>query len=405
MEQKKLRVLEILDSYYPNVDGTIELINNYAKCLNNKEGVECEIVVPKYPRTNVEQPFKVNYSVSMSGCGFGVRLPLPFLDYKLNRYLNENDFDLIHAHSPVTLARYAMHYAHKHRIPILFTMHTKFHEEINRSVPIRFLQKFALSFVMYAIRRMDYVYAVSQGAADCLRDYGYKGEIGILKNGTDLVYPEKDMSAEIAEIRNKYELDKAEHVFLFVGRIVVVKKIQNLLRVAKELKIRGMSFKLLIVGDGDYLKPLKKLTAELGVEDVVVFTGKILDREKLSAYYLASDLFLFPSTFDTFGLVALEAAALKLPSLLVKGCAAAELVEDGRNGFVAEETTEAWADKIETIMSDKAALAEVRENCCREVYRTWDQATDEALSVYRDCIEDYKKNKCGKKKTKPSTIV
>lgn len=400
MEQKKLRVLEILDSYYPNVDGTIELINNYAKCLNNKEGVECEIVVPKYPRTKVEQPFKVNYSVSMSGCGFGVRLPLPFLDYKLNRYLKENDFDLIHAHSPVTLARYAMHYARKHRIPILFTMHTKFHEEINRSVPIRFLQKFALSFVMYAIRRMDYVYAVSQGAADCLRDYGYKGEIGILRNGTDLVYPEKDMSAEVAEIRNKFELDKSEHVFLFVGRIVVVKKIQNLLHVAAELKKRGMSFKLLIVGDGDYLKALKKLTAELGVEDVVAFTGKILDREQLSAYYLASDLFLFPSTFDTFGLVALEAAALKLPSLLVKGCAAAELIQDGRNGFVAEETTEAWADKIETVMSDKAALAEVRENCYREVYRTWDQATDEALSVYRDCLEDYKKNKSGKRKIK-----
>lgn len=400
-----MRVLEILDSYYPNVDGTIELINNYAKCLNKKEGVECEIVVPKYPRTKVEQPFKVNYSVSMSGCGFGVRLPLPFLDYKLNRYLKENDFDLIHAHSPVTLARYAMHYARKHRIPILFTMHTKFHEEINRSVPIRFLQKFALSFVMYAIRRMDYVYAVSQGAADCLRDYGYKGEIGILKNGTDLTYPEKDMSAEVAEIRNKYELDKAEHVFLFVGRIVVVKKIQNLLRVAAELKKRGMSFKLLIVGDGDYMKPLKKLSAELGVEDVVVFTGKILDREKLSAYYLASDLFLFPSTFDTFGLVALEAAALKLPSLLVKDCAAAELVQDGRNGFVAEETTEAWADKIETVMSDKAALAEVRENCYCEVYRTWDQATDEALSEYRDCIEDYKKNKSGKRKIKTSAIV
>lgn len=400
MEQKKLRVLEILDSYYPNVDGTIELINNYAKCLNNKEGVECEIVVPKYPRTKVEQPFKVNYSVSMSGCGFGVRLPLPFLDYKLNRYLKENDFDLIHAHSPVTLARYAMHYARKHRIPILFTMHTKFHEEINRSVPIRFLQKFALSFVMYAIRRMDYVYAVSQGAADCLRDYGYKGEIGILRNGTDLVYPEKDMSAEVAEIRNKYELDKAEHVFLFVGRIVVVKKIQNLLHVAAELKKRGMSFKLLIVGDGDYLKALKKLTAELGVDDVVAFTGKILDREQLSAYYLASDLFLFPSTFDTFGLVALEAAALKLPSLLVKGCAAAELIQDGRNGFVAEETTEAWADKIETVMSDKAALAEVKENCCREVYRTWDQATDEALSVYRDCLEDYKKKISGKRKIK-----
>lgn len=67
------------------------------------------------------------------------------------------------------------------------------------------------------------------------------------------------------------------------------------------------------------------------------FTSPQYDRSVIRAWYCRGDLFLFPSTFDTNGLVVREAAACELASVLVRGSCAAEDITDGRNGFLIEE--------------------------------------------------------------------
>ena len=74
-----------------------------------------------------------------------------------------------------------------------------------------------------------------------------------------------------------------------------------------------------------------------------IFTGPVYDRDALRAWNTRADLFLFPSTFDTNGLVVREAAACGLASVLIEGSCAAEGITDGRNGFIIEETPEALA--------------------------------------------------------------
>lgn len=82
------------------------------------------------------------------------------------------------------------------------------------------------------------------------------------------------------------------------------------------------------------------------MENECVFVGALRDREAIRAWYTRGDLLLFPSTFDTNGLVVREAAACGLGSLLIRGSCAAEGIQDGETGILVEETAESLAGAL-----------------------------------------------------------
>ena len=242
---------------------------------------------------------------------------------------------------------------------------------------------------MKNINNADYVWTVSNGAADCLKEYGYKKDIKVIRNGTDLEYPTNSKKL-ISTVNSKYGLKDDEFVFLSVGRIVENKKLQLALKAMKIVSDKGFKFKYLIVGDGSYLEQLKSLVQELNISDKVIFTGKIMDRDLLSAHYLRANLFIFPSTFDTASLAPIEAASMKLPTLMNKGCSTAEILTDNINGFLAEENECAWADKILELLQDNKKLADAKELAFKQVYRTWDSVAEEVLNNYNKIINERK---------------
>ena len=135
----------------------------------------------------------------------------------------------------------------------------------------------------------------------------------------------------------------------------------------------------------------KNIVKDLELEDNFIFTGSISDRQLLQGYYLRSDLFLFPSTFDTSSLVPIEAAAHNLPVLLIKDSCTAENIVDDFNGFLAEETPEAFAQKIEYIIQNPELLKQVGEEASRSVYRSWEMVAEEVNKKYLDIIKKYNK--------------
>ena len=244
---------------------------------------------------------------------------------------------------------------------------------------------FMMRYIMTTVNACDHVLTVSDGAAEVLRSYGYKKEITVIRNGTDLVYPAN--AAELAaQVEEKHALAGQKNVFLSVGRIVENKRLDLVLDALKIVKERGVDFRFLVVGDGSYKEKLENKAKDLALADRVIFTGKVMDRALLSGYYLRSDLFMFPSTFDTASLAPIEAAALKLPSLMTRGCSTAEIVTENRNGFLAGDTAESWADEICRIVTDENLLTQAKENCYREVYRTWDDVCGEVYDFYEKAI-------------------
>jgi glycosyltransferase involved in cell wall biosynthesis len=243
---------------------------------------------------------------------------------------------------------------------------------------------------MKRIRSVNKVLAVSNGAAECLHDYGYKNNIDIIRNGTDLVYPADKAERLIERVNESYKLTPSETVFLSVGRIVPNKKLNLALDALKIVSDREHKFKLLIVGAGPEEENLKAQVADLRLSDNVIFTGKIMDREFLSAHYLRGDLFMLPSTFDTASLAPIEAAAMKLPTIMNAGCSSAEILTDGENGLLAEENPEAWAERIIWSIDHKSEMKKMKESAYKQVFRTWESVAEEVKQYYIKTIEEYK---------------
>ena len=375
-----MKILQTLDCYYPKFDGPTNVITNYGKSLKKVKNAEVDVYVPRFPKYKDDQPFKVVRVKSVRSAD-GYYQGMPGIDGKLKKTLKENKYDVIHIHSPFTMGRFFARYGKKHGIPTVFTFHTKFKEDFVRILHAKPLVGFMMRYIMTTINACDHVLTVSDGAAEVLRSYGYKKEITVIRNGTDLVYPAN--AAELAaQVEEKHALAGQENVFLSVGRIVENKRLDLVLDALKIVKERGVDFRFLVVGDGSYKEKLENKAKDLALADRVIFTGKVMDRALLSGYYLRSDLFMFPSTFDTASLAPIEAAALKLPSLMTRGCSTAEIVTENRNGFLAGDTAESWADEICRIVTDENLLTQAKENCYREVYRTWDDVCGE---VYDFC--------------------
>ena len=379
-----MKILQTLDCYYPKFDGPTNVITNYGKSLKKVKNAEVDVYVPRFPKYKDDQPFKVVRVKSVRSAD-GYYQGMPGIDGKLKKTLKENKYDVIHIHSPFTMGRFFARYGKKHGIPTVFTFHTKFKEDFVRILHAKPLVGFMMRYIMTTINACDHVLTVSDGAAEVLRSYGYKKEITVIRNGTDLVYPAN--AAELAaQVEEKHALAGQENVFLSVGRIVETKRLDLVLDALKIVKERGVDFRFLVVGDGSYKEKLENKAKDLALADRVIFTGKVMDRALLSGYYLRSDLFMFPSTFDTASLAPIEAAALKLPSLMTRGCSTAEIVTENRNGFLAGDTAESWADEICRIVTDENLLTQAKENCYREVYRTWDDVCGEVYDFYEKAI-------------------
>jgi glycosyltransferase involved in cell wall biosynthesis len=283
--------------------------------------------------------------------------------------------------------------AKKQGVPVVATIHTQYHKDFLRVLKgNKFLTKFMVRYIMKVYNRADSVWTVNTASCQVLRDYGYKGKIEVVRNGTDLEYP-LNANELIDRVNEKHNLYGQKNVFIFVGRVAMYKNLALMANALKLLKDDGEDFRMIIVGNGFDMDKFKKMVQDLGLTDNFIFTGSISDRELLQGYYLRSDLFLFPSTFDTSSLVPIEAAAHKLPTLLIKGSYTAENIIDGDNGFLSEETPTAYAKRIKEIISVDGQLKRVGENASKTVYRSWEMVSKEVLDKYNDIIKEYKVKK------------
>lgn len=385
-----MKVLEVLDSFYPSIDGPINAIVNIAKTLKSKNLAEVDLLVPKYKEVVEIKGINIYRCASIAGPeGYMICLP----NVSVRNLIKKGGYDIVHVHSPFPLGKYAIDVAKKYGIPCLMTVHTKFKSDFERKLKSKLLQKFMLKYIMQPVNKADYVLSVSEGAGETVKEYGYKGEnVYIIRNGTDMLpcKPNKKIEEEIIE---KYSL-KDKVVFLFVGRVVENKNIQFSLEVLKKMLDKGFNkFKFLIVGDGGYLEKLKALVEELGLGDNVVFVGKIMDRTLLASYYQVADLFLFPSTFDTCGIVVIEAAANKLASVLIENSCASELIENGKNGLNFSEDSSVWADALIKIASDKTRMKALGEEAFKSVYVKWEDIALLYYEFYLDVLNGNVKKK------------
>ena len=377
------------DSFPPLIDGVANTVVNYARELT-KLGDRAIVVTPEHPDADDSRfPFPVaRYPSVDTRRLFGYLAGYPFSPETL-RQLKEQKVDLLHSHCPVMSTILARSIRDVVDAPLVFTYHTKFDVDVAKLLRGRLLQESALYVLASNISACDEVWVVSHGAGENLRSIGYQGDYHVMENGVDM--PRGRVSEEaITAATTDYDLPEGVPVFLFVGRMMWYKGLRITLDALKKLKDAGHPFRMVLVGSGGDKDEVVAYANELGLSDCVFFTSPQYDRSVIRAWYCRGDLFLFPSTFDTNGLVVREAAACELASVLVRGSCAAEDITDGRNGFLIEENADSMAALLAKLCHEPEVLKRVGRQAQEEIYISWDDAVHRAQQRYEIVIEQYR---------------
>ena len=125
----------------------------------------------------------------------------------------------------------------------------------------------------------------------------------------------------------------------------------------------------------------------------MVFVGKVVDLVEKGKHFAISNLHLFPSTYDTDGIVRIEAAAFSVPTVFVNTSLPATAIDDGVNGYISQNTPEAFAQRIEEIFADEKTYAKVQQNCKKDLYITWDEVVPQAFEKYKELCNKAQENK------------
>lgn len=388
--EKKLISGQFNDSFTPVMDGVTNVVKNYAYWLDKKYG-ESYVATPAYPGYIDREEFPVlrYYSIPLKKRE-PYRIGLELLDFNFRSTIKNIPFDIVHAHCPFTSGVVAQQIARKQNIPIVATFHSKFYDDFKQVLKIDAFAKICTRLVIDFFNRVDQVWTVSKGAADTLREYGFKGQIEIIPNGSDFTIPQ-NMAQLIEQTEEKLNLQKSDLVFLFVGQHIWQKNIRMIVEALQKVSELSVPYRMFFVGDGYARDELKNYVRELRMEDNISFLGKILDRDYLRSLFARADLFLFPSVYDNAPIVVQEAAAVGTPSLVIARSNAAEGVIDNVNGFLSDNDSTAYANRILQIIRDREALKNIGRKAQVTIYRNWENIVDEVHERYIEVIKDYKR--------------
>ena len=394
-----MRVCLLNDSFPPVIDGVANVVMNYARIMTENQGDKVIVGTPRYPDVDYSgYPYEVvaYSSVDTTELVKGYRTGNPLSISGTGR-LAEFKPEIIHTHCPASSTIMARILQKELNVPIVFTYHTKFDVDIARAVGEGFLKKETIKAMVANISACDEVWVVSGGAGENLKSLGYEGEYRVVTNGVDF-QKGKVSDALVKETTAGYDLPEGVPVFLFVGRIMKYKGLPIIIDALKELSERKIEYRMVFIGGGADAEEMKDKVKEYGITDKVIFTGPIHERDKLRAWNTRADLFLFPSVYDTNGIVVREAAACGLASVLIKDSCAAEGITHDRNGFIIEENSHSMAVLLEEASKDLSHLAQVGQNAMDEIYISWDDSVRDARNRYDEILQMAKDGALPKKK-------
>ena len=385
---KKLTVGLFNDSFPPTIDGVANVAVNYARIIQRDLG-RAVVATPYYPGVTDDYPFEVvRYPSAYIKNEYGYRAGYPF-DPKILIELQEKHLDIIHSHCPVISTILARTLRQSTGAPVVFTYHTKFDMDIDNLTSSDTLRRAAIRFLVSNISACDEVWVVSAGAGENLRSLGYEGNYIVMPNGTDFER-RRAGDAEIAALQAQHGIPQGVPVFLFVGRMQWYKGMRLSLDGLRRLADEGQDFRFLLVGDGGERQEIADYVRQLQLADKCLLPGAVRDREVLRGYFSLADLFLFPSDFDTNGIVVREAAACACPSLLLRGSCAAEGIADGETGFIIDKNTDSMAAALRFACANPEKLRAVGKNAEERIYLSWDDAVARANDRYGAVLEQHK---------------
>ena len=380
------------ECFPPVMDGVSLTVSNLARCFY-QQGREVAVVTPEMPGFDESQnPYSVfQYrSFPVPGC-HPYRYGFPSLDFKFQKQVAAQNFEILHAHCPFSSGDFALKTARRMGIPLVATFHSKYRDDFERVIPSKTLVDYLVGKVVKFYESVDEVWVPQASVGETLREYGYKGTFEVVDNGTE--FADAPYSEEMKWAAKK-ELYVAvdEPLLLFVGQHIWEKNVKLIIEALA--KVKDLPYHALFVGDGYARADMQTIAAKLGLsgnsdyrKDKITFFGSVQSRELMQMIYMASDLFLFPSIYDNAPLVVREAASLHTPSIVARGSNTAEIIKDGINGFLSDNDVTAFANRLRYILERPIILSRAARGAAETLVRSWNGIAVEVLDRYQHLID------------------
>jgi len=387
-----MKILMLTWEYPPRIVGGIaKVVYDLSKRLI-KDGHEVTVVTykegeaPYYENDKGVEVYRVdNYMIN----------PNNFIDWimqlnfnlvaKASEIMNKNGkFDVIHAHDWL-VANAAKTLKASYNIPIVATIHAT---ESGRNGGIRDEQQRYINDTewMLTYEASEVIVNSNYMKNEVQRLFGLPFEkINVIPNGINLnIYNGIERNYEF---RRKYARDN-EKIIMCAGRLVYEKGFQYLIDAAPKILNRYNDAKFIIAGKGGMLNELKEKANYLGISDKVYFTGQLTPKE-LYTMYRCADIAVFPSTYEPFGLVAIEGMYAGTPIVVSDIGGLNEIVEHGVTGMKSYAgNPNSIADSILALLFDYQLAYNIAKNGkakIKEIYN-WTKIAQDTHFIYQKSI-------------------
>ncbi len=307
------------------------------------------------------------------------------LTAKATQIINEQGgFDVIHAHDWL-VAYSAKTLKDAFQIPIVSTIHATesgrnsgIHDDVQRYInDTEWLLTYESTEVIVNSNYMK---------CELQRLFGLPFEkINVIPNGINLNNfsgIDKDY-----DFRRKYAMDN-EKIILYIGRLVYEKGIQHLISAMPKIINGYNDAKLIIGGKGGMYDELKQQAKALGIENKVYFTGYLSSKD-VQKMYKCADIAVFPSTYEPFGIVALEAMLAGVPTVVSDIGGLNEIVEHGVNGMKSYAgNCNSIADSVLSLLYNHQLCDNITKNAKNKVKNdfNWNKITEDTHFIYEKAI-------------------
>ncbi|MDW3193331.1 MAG: glycosyltransferase family 1 protein [Cytophagales bacterium] len=365
----KTRIVFFVDILERHFDGVSNTMHQLAHRIPRDE-VEA-IFITTYPPSQDDFPFPVYQCPYISWILYkDYRIGQPGRMKELEQLLADFKPQLLHFTSPTLMGKFAIKYAERHNLPVTTTYHTHFHSYMEYYFGFfRPLEKLmgnvALRLSRWYYTRVNTTFVPSEPMRQFLLDLGVEGsKIEYFRRGINAQH--FDPSYRSAELRASYGL-KDKKIVLFVSRLVKEKELDTLIRTNRLFQERRSDVTFMITGDGPFKRYMEKRMPD------AIFTGK-QTKEELARLYATADVFIFPSTTETFGNVVLEAMASGIPVVAAAAGGPKGIVTRSEAGYVVEpKNEEGFYQKISEIIDDPELHEKFAKNAVQYAQnQNWD---------------------------------
>ena len=387
-----MKILMLTWEYPPRIVGGIaRVVHDLSKRLI-KDGHEVTVItyrdgnVPEYENDKGVEVYRVdNYMIH----------PNNFIDWIMQLNFNmiakatevinkEGGFDVIHAHDwLVTYAAKSL--KQSFNLPMVATIHATeagrnsgIHDDTQRYInDTEWLLTYEATEV---IVNSNYMKGHVQGLFGLPFD-----KISVIPNGINLInFTGIDRDYDF---RRRFAMDN-EKIILYVGRLVYEKGVQHLISAMPKILENYHDSKLVIAGKGGMIDELKSQVDSMGLSNKVYFTG-YLNQKEVQKMYKCADVAVFPSTYEPFGIVALEAMLAGIPTVVSDIGGLNEIVEHGVNGMKSYTgNPNSIADSVLSLLFDPQLAMNVTKNAKNKVKDefNWQKIAQDTHYIYELAI-------------------